>query len=199
MSRIIQKWSWDLTLGCLGKELAGTGVSPSSWKEGLHLNSVYRRTSALHSLTGGATNFHSIHGLQVPGSWLSSNSWHLNPDWQPSSLDVSLRSSIQVYFLRRYGSWVRTRALTHCMSNSLALALVHLSMGLWEDRGTLPLVPDSWFLCFPNKSCSLVLTVWCCRIYPKACCTTFLQQIWVRDAGGMERVWMESAIFWERV
>ena len=26
------------------------------------------------------SNFPGIHGLQVPGSWPSSNSWHLNPD-----------------------------------------------------------------------------------------------------------------------
>lgn len=47
---------------CPGSKKAGTGVSLSSWKEELHLNSAYHRASTLYFLTGAATSFHSIHG-----------------------------------------------------------------------------------------------------------------------------------------
>lgn len=56
ISRTIQKWSWDLTLDCPGNVLATTGVSRSSWKEGLHLRIALHETSCLHSLTGRGCN-----------------------------------------------------------------------------------------------------------------------------------------------
>ena len=67
----------------------------------IHFN-LFKNDQCLTLPNRIGSNFPGIHGVQVPGSWPSSNSWHLNPDaGQPSSLDVSLRSRIQVYLLRR--------------------------------------------------------------------------------------------------